>query len=162
MDIIIGKRGYGKTTKLIRRSSDENLYILVATRQRAYQVAQMATEMGLTIPFPVTVDEYLRSNKKFRGSSIRRDGLLIDDADDVLQVIFAGIPIKEITITDHNEVGNCIRYLPKLEEEEQHQVIYDPERAIEGVFCPKCDRWIDDYYGLPENCPKCGVKLTYK
>lgn len=125
MDIIIGKRGYGKTTKLIRRSSDENLYILVASGERAYQVAQMATEMGLTIPFPVTVDEYLRSDK-FRGSSIRRDGLLIDDADDVLQAIFAGIPIKEITITDHNEVGNCIRYLPNPEEEEQHQVIYDP------------------------------------
>lgn len=112
MDIIIGKRGYGKTTKLIRRSADENLYILVATSQRAYQVAQMATEMGLTIPFPVTVDEYFRSDK-FRGSSIRRDGLLIDDADDVLQAIFYTIPIKEITITDHNEVGNCIRYLPK-------------------------------------------------
>lgn len=45
MDIIIGKRGYGKTTKLIRRSSDENLYILVASGERAYQVAQMATEM---------------------------------------------------------------------------------------------------------------------
>lgn len=115
MDIIIGKRGYGKTTKLIRRSSDENLYILVASGERAYQVAQMATEMGLTIPFPVTVDEYFRSSK-FRGSSIRRDGLLIDDADDVFQVIFAGISIKEITITDPNEVGNCIRYLPKPEE----------------------------------------------
>ena len=116
MDIIIGKRGYGKTTKLIRRSSDENLYILVASGERAYQVAQMATEMGLTIPFPVTVDEYLRSDK-CRGSSIRRDGLLIDDADDVFKVIFAGIPIKEITITDPDEVGNCIRYLPKPEEE---------------------------------------------
>ena len=115
MDIIIGKRGYGKTTKLIRRSAEENLYILVATRQRAYQVAQMATEMGLSIPFPVTVDEYLRGYK-FRGSSIRRDGLLIDDADAVLQVIFSGIPIKEMTITDHDEVGNCIRYLPKPEE----------------------------------------------
>lgn len=72
----------------------------------------------MTIPFPVTVDEYLRSDK-FRGSSIRRDGLLIDDADDVFKVIFAGIPIKEITITDPDEVevGNCIRYLPKPEEE---------------------------------------------
>lgn len=116
MDIIIGKRGYGKTTKLIRRSYDENLYILVASRERAYQVAQMATEMGLTIPFPVSVDEYFRSDK-FRGSSIRRDGLLIDDADDVLQAIFYTIPIKEITITGHDEVGNCIRYLPKPEEE---------------------------------------------
>lgn len=76
----------------------------------------MATEMGLTIPFPVTVDEYFRSDK-FRGSSIRRDGLLIDDADDVLQAIFYTIPIKEITITDHDEVGNCIRYLQNPEEE---------------------------------------------
>lgn len=116
MDIIIGKRGYGKTTKLIRRSADEQIYILTASGHRAVHVYKMAQKMGLTIPFPVTVDEYFHSNK-FRGSSIRRDGLLIDDADDVLKVIFAGIPIKEIAITDHDEVGNCIRYLPKPEEE---------------------------------------------
>lgn len=114
MDIIIGKRGYGKTTELIRRSADENIYILTTTRQRASHIYEMAREMGLNIPYPVTMDEYLRGDK-FRGSSIRRDGLLIDDADDVLQFIFAGIPIKEVTISDHDEVGNCIRYLPNHE-----------------------------------------------
>lgn len=111
MDIIIGKRGYGKTTKLIRRCAEEGIYILTSNRRRADCIFSMARKMELNIPYPVTIDEYLRS--KFKGSSIRRDGLLIDDADDVLKTIFYGIPIKEITITDHDEIGHSIRYLPK-------------------------------------------------
>lgn len=115
MDIIIGKRGYGKTTKLIRRSAEENIYILTTDGLRAKRIAKMAKEMGLDIPYPVTVNEYFLDDR-FKGSSIRRDGLLIDDADDVFKTIFAGIPIKEITITDNNDVGNCIRFLTKPEE----------------------------------------------
>ena len=52
------------------------------------------------------IEEYLKGSK-FRGSCIRRDGLLIDDVDDVLQQLFAGIPIREVTITDYDN----IRYL---------------------------------------------------
>lgn len=63
MDIIIGKRGYGKTAKLIRRSADEQIYILTATRVRANHIAKMAKEMGLKIPYPVTVNEYLRKGE---------------------------------------------------------------------------------------------------
>lgn len=115
MDIIIGKRGYGKTTKLIRRSSEENIYILTKDGLIAKRIAKMAKEMGLDIPYPVTVNEYFLGDR-FKGSSIRRDGLLIDDADEVLKCIFDGIPIKEITITDNNDIDNCIRYLPKPEQ----------------------------------------------
>ena len=106
MNIIIGKRCSGKTTELIKESAEKQIYILVGTKAMARCVFDMAKEMGLNIPFPVTVYEYLRGNK-FRGSSIRRDGLLIDDADVVFQQIFAGIPIREVTITDHDN----IRYL---------------------------------------------------
>ena len=35
----------------------------------------------------------------------------------------------------------------------------EPDRAIDGVFCPKCNTWMDDYYGQPDKCPNCGVKL---
>lgn len=37
--------------------------------------------------------------------------------------------------------------------------IWNPDKAIEGVFCPRCNTWIDDYYGQPDKCPTCGVRL---
>ena len=36
------------------------------------------------------------------------------------------------------------------------KMIFDSERAVEGVFCSKCDCWIDDIYGEPDKCPNCG------
>ena len=42
---------------------------------------------------------------------------------------------------------------------ESKPAIWNPDKAIEGVFCPTCGNWIDDYTGQPENCPKCGQKL---
>ena len=43
---------------------------------------------------------------------------------------------------------------------ESKPAIWNPDKAIEGVFCPTCGNWIDDYTGQPENCPKCGQKLS--
>lgn len=103
MNIVIGKRCSGKTTRLIERSAKEGIYILVANKAMARCIADQAKEMGLDIPFPVTLDEYLRGNK-FQGSSIRWDGLLIDDLDMVLNRMFRGIPIREITLTDRGNV----------------------------------------------------------
>lgn len=112
MNIIIGKEGCGKTTLLIVRAAAENLYILTTDQYRAGHIAKLAKRMGYDIPYPVTVNEFFCSNKFVR-SSIRRDGILIDDADDVLKTIFDGIQIKDITITDNDEIGNCIRYVTK-------------------------------------------------
>ena len=103
MNIIIGERCSGKTTRLIERSAKEQLYILTSTKHRARAIFDTAKRMGLVIPYPVTVEEYFRGSK-FAGSSIRRDGLLIDDSDDVLRVIFRGIPIREVTMTDYGNV----------------------------------------------------------
>lgn len=103
MNIVIGERCSGKTTRLIERSAKEGRYILVANKAMARCIADQAKEMGLDIPFPVTLDEYLRGNK-FQGSSIRRDGLLIDDLDMVLDLLFRGIPIREVTLTDRGNV----------------------------------------------------------
>lgn len=109
MDILIGKRQYGKTTHLIRRSADEGVYILTSNYPRASEIFDMAKNMNLDIPYPVTLDEYL--NYGFKGSSITRDGILIDDADQILEMIFAGVPIKCITVSDSDN----IRYLTKPE-----------------------------------------------
>ena len=103
MNVVIGERCSGKTTRLIERSAKEGIYILVANKGMARCVADQAKEMGLEIPYPITVGEYLRGNK-FQGSSIRRDGLLIDDLDMVLDLLFRGIPIREVTLTDRGNV----------------------------------------------------------
>ena len=104
MQITIGERCSGKTTKLIKRSAAEGSYILVATKCQAEKIAKQAREMGFDIPYPVTVEDYFKY--KFRGSDITRKGILIDEVDLVLQYIFAGIPIREITLTDRGNIGS--------------------------------------------------------
>ena len=37
--------------------------------------------------------------------------------------------------------------------------IWDPDKALEGVFCPTCGCWMDDYYVQPDKCPRCGQSL---
>lgn len=103
MDIIIGKRQTGKTTELIRRSAKEQICILVADKNRAGIVFKMAIELGFVIPYPVTVEDYFKGDK-FRGSCIRQEGVLIDDADDVLKMIFKEIPVRGIALTDHGDI----------------------------------------------------------
>ena len=102
MQIILAERGVGKSTELIKQSAATGVYILVATRERARYLADMARNLELRIPFPVTIDEFFYSNG-FRGSCIRRDGILIDDAEDVLQHFLAGISIRTMTITKRED-----------------------------------------------------------
>ena len=39
------------------------------------------------------------------------------------------------------------------------KMIFDSERAVEGVFCTNCACWIDDIYGEPDKYPECGEKF---
>lgn len=96
MNKIIKGRRQGKTTELIKRSAETRTYILVANRQRVEQVFNQAQSMGLNIPYPVTVEEYMRSG--FRGSFI--NSILIDDADDVLSQVFSNVRIETLTMSD--------------------------------------------------------------
>lgn len=98
MLVIRGGRQSGKSFELIKMSAETGTYILVSTRQRALQLTRQAKEMGLHIPFPVTLDELLAC--RFHGSSIIKQGLFIDDVDDVLGSILAPIEIKAVTYTD--------------------------------------------------------------
>lgn len=115
-EIIIKERGTGKTTELIKRAAKDGLYILTDTKRSAACIADMARRMGLHIPFPVTVEEYLHGSK-FRGSCIRRDGLLIDDAELVFRNLLSGIPINAVTITDRGNI--TMDRLKELELENQ-------------------------------------------
>ena len=97
---IIKGRREGKTTELIKMSHYTNTYILVANRDRVDEISNMAREMKLDIPFPVTVDEYFSSHG-FQGSFIRN--ILIDDAEDVLKTVFSRVIIDAITLTKESE-----------------------------------------------------------
>lgn len=98
--IILGSRQNGKTTELIKMSAKTGIYILVTTKNRANHLFRQAKNMGYDMPYPVTIEEYFRD--KFTGTSIRRDGLFIDDIDDVFKSIFNGINIRAVTLTNDN------------------------------------------------------------
>lgn len=115
-EIIIKERDTEKTTELIKRAAKDGLYILTDAKRSAEYIAESARRMGLHIPFPVTVEEYLKGNK-FRGSCIRRDGLLIDDVDAVFQTLLSGIPIRAVTISDRGNIS--MDRLEQLELENQ-------------------------------------------
>lgn len=101
MKKIIKPRGKGKTTELIKLSAKTNTYILVANKKRRKQLMELAYSMNVIIPYPVTIDDYMRT--QFRGSFIKN--ILIDDAEDVLQSIFYTVVIDAITITEVNTDG---------------------------------------------------------
>lgn len=97
-EILVGEGGTGKTAELIKKSAESGIYILVANRKRAEILVEQAKDMKLYIPFPVTLQEWLRSGNRFHGSSIRRDGLLIDDIDDVIKELFLPVEIKAVAL----------------------------------------------------------------
>lgn len=105
-EIIYGEGGTGKTTELIKRSAESGIYIVVADRKRAEILVEQAEDMKLYIPFPVTLQEWLRSSNRFHGSSIRRDGLLIDDIDEVIKELFFPIEIKAVTLRTPKIITN--------------------------------------------------------
>lgn len=84
-----GRRGCGKTTELIKLSNAKHLYIVCASRQRVEYVAQLAREMKLDIPLPISVDEL-----PLRSGYIKE--ILVDDIEDVLATMIQK-PIKAAT-----------------------------------------------------------------
>lgn len=76
-EVIGGGRMCGKTVALIKRASEENLYILCANKHMAKLIFNQAQDMGLDIPFPITPDDL-----PIRGYM---DKVLIDEVEQVLR-----------------------------------------------------------------------------
>lgn len=95
MKIIMLERGKGKTTELVKMSAETQTYILTATKQNVRHICQIADDLGLNIPYPITVNEYL--DGKLKESFIK--SILIDDVDCVLRSIFNTVQIDAITLT---------------------------------------------------------------
>lgn len=93
-EIVIGGRQTGRTTRMIKKAAENNIYIVVANSVRAKIVNEMARSMGLSIPYPVTVWELKQKN--LIGRRYIRE-VYIDDADAVLEE-FIGIHVSYINL----------------------------------------------------------------
>lgn len=102
MKIIAKGRGTGKTTELVRESARTGQYILATNKAHVQSIEQIAKKAGVTIPYPVTVDEIVRMDRFTCGSSIQRDGLLVDEAIMVLSKLI-GLKITGVTISLEGE-----------------------------------------------------------
>ena len=89
MKVITGGRVSGKTYQAIKYASENWLYILVRNRQEATEIFQMANKFGFGIPYPVTVEELKRGDGK--GTSLERNGIIVDNALSVLQEL---LPVR--------------------------------------------------------------------
>lgn len=69
MDLIIKSRGHGKTTDLVRMSSETSIPILT---QHVDSVKDVANRMGVTIPNPIRYAEY---PLRYRGKPVYIDEL---------------------------------------------------------------------------------------
>lgn len=58
MQITIGERQSGKTTKLIKRAAIEGSYILVATKRQANIIFKQASEIGIKFRFLLQLTRY--------------------------------------------------------------------------------------------------------
>lgn len=110
MDIYVGARCSGKTATLIKKSAETGAYIVAPSRFMADYIRKQANDMGYDIPGLFSVEEIFRMkrNKPFMNTDIRRKGLLVDEAQIVLQQLFAPAKILGTTVTDF---GDNIEYL---------------------------------------------------
>ncbi|KAF1295170.1 hypothetical protein BAU15_05305 [Enterococcus sp. JM4C] len=83
MKIISGARRSGKTAQLIKESAETGRYILVRSTSEVDSLVRLARELNVSMPYPVTISEV--TNGKTKGSSMEREGILVDNAMNVLQ-----------------------------------------------------------------------------
>ena len=160
MKKIIGTRGSGKTTKLIKQAAKENSVIMTTTNRQAENVRKQADELGLTV-LATSVENIINDNGINRGSVLavlmQKNGILIDDADLVLTRILSGVTIKGITLTDDDHpkfrddllitAGKAAAYM------ECSRVINLPhgtdEDNLVGFITGAVDKYIDEEIDIP-------------
>lgn len=80
MEIIVRKRGEGKTTELIKLSANTGKVIVCINELDVARIIGYATKMGCIIPKPVTYSEFIGNNLSGREIA----GVLIDNADTLI------------------------------------------------------------------------------
>lgn len=89
MEIIGGKRACGKTTQLIKRAHEEQLYILCPNETMARIIFNQSQDMGLNIPYPITIADLPLRSKYI-------DRVLIDEVEMVLQQL-VGVKVEAMS-----------------------------------------------------------------
>lgn len=93
MKTIIRGRRAGKTYELIKQAAEENLYIICVNQTQAHSIAAQATQLGFTIPFPLTWSDFV--TKRYYGRNI--NGFLIDNLDMCIQSM-TPVEIKTVSL----------------------------------------------------------------
>ena len=92
MNIIISERQYGKTTNLVKRSAETGAIIVVPNHVMGTHVEVVAHELGLKIPRPITVTEYIR--RLAFGGMGRTQKYLVDE----LQMVLEAMNVEEAMV----------------------------------------------------------------
>lgn len=93
--LILGDRRSGKTTELIKESARTGAYIVVSCKNEARDVFRLSKELGLNIPYPLTVNEMIYESPS---SYIFQKGILIDNLERILCCLFNYITIHTATV----------------------------------------------------------------
>lgn len=104
-NVIVDGRQTGRTTKLIKlcaeaEANGEVSYIVCLSHTEAYRIAQQAKSMGLSMGFPITYDEFIRS----AGHRSFIKNFYMDNVEFLLQML-AG-PTKVAGITLETTIAN--------------------------------------------------------
>lgn len=97
MKVYARPRQGGKTTELVRLAAGEFLYVVCPDRRQVRYVAQLARDMGLDIPFPMTWGEFLRGDYRAKGV----EGFVIDNLDLCIQGM-SHVPVRAVSLTDED------------------------------------------------------------
>lgn len=95
--LIIKDRATGKTTQLLYTSATTQYPIIVQNKLQAKLLLDKAKEFGLTIPIPLTVEEF----KKSRG--MNHDCVLVDEGYNLIGEAldhYLGAHVVAVTLTD--------------------------------------------------------------
>ena len=91
MKLIGGSRGCGKTTELIKLSSETGRPIICVGARRVRALRDMAKDMGLSMPYPVAVNRYLDYYPK---------EVVIDDIEIVISALLnANVSVASTSLT---------------------------------------------------------------
>lgn len=138
-DLIIGGRGTGRSTELVKRSAATGVPILTATHNQRQYLLDLAKKMGLVIPKPLLPND-INDPTKFKGRrELELKGILVDDLNEVVSVL-CHCPVNAVTWTDY---GN-ITHLPDKPSKptcrdlvkEQHPEDVDETMCGGVVGCP--------------------------
>lgn len=97
MKVIHWPRASGRTTKVIEESHDHGYHIVCLNLNECKRIVKEARRMNLDIPEPIPFYQFI-GGCVVRGERVK--GIIIDNADYLLQQLSPHLPIKIITIED--------------------------------------------------------------